>query len=272
MFGAIAGDVIGSTYEWHNVKNIEFELFSRESRFTDDTVMTIAVAEAILNKRKFKNPFKDNAHSKEAYAYALKAYGKRHPNAGYGNMFNEWLSAKSIKPYNSFGNGSAMRVSPVGFAFNSIEEVLKEAKRSAMVTHNHKQGIRGAQSIAGAVYFARIGKDKSFIKNFIQHNFKYNLEFTLDEIREGYAFDSSCQGSVPQAIVAFLESEDYEDAIRKAISIGGDSDTIACMTGGIAQAYYRKIPKIIVDQVMLRLDSGFKEVIRQFNSKYDIQY
>ncbi len=270
MLGAIIGDVIGSTFEWHNVKSVDFELFSSQSRFTDDTVMTIAIADAILNKEQHKNFIADSIQAKKTYAYKLREYGKKYPDAGYGHMFNEWLSSRELKPYNSYGNGSAMRVSPVGFAFNSLEEVLKEAKRSAVVTHNHREGVKGAQAVASAVFLARSGTSKEEIKGYIEKKFKYNLRQRLEDIRPDYKFDSSCQGSVPQAIIAFLESESFEDAIRKAISIGGDSDTIACIAGGIAQAYYKEMPGFIVDRVRLILDSGLKRVLDSFNVQFNI--
>ncbi len=175
-----------------------------------------------------------------------------------------------LKPYKSFGNGSAMRVSPIGFAFDSLEDVLKEAKRSAVVTHNHREGIKGAQAVASAVFLARTGGNKKQIKDFIEKKFRYNLSQRLDDIRPNYKFDSSCQGSVPQAIIAFLESENFEDAIRKAISIGGDSDTIACIAGGIAQAYYKEIPGFIVDRVRFILDSGLKRTLDKFNERFNV--
>lgn len=242
MFGAIAGDIIGSIFEWHNVKTTNFELFNRQSRFTDDTVMTVAIADAILNREVYGNFIIDTIEAKKAYKYKLREYGKKYPDAGYGQMFNDWLTSKELRPYKSYGNGSAMRVSPVGFAFNSLKEVLKEAKRSAVVTHNHREGVKGAQAVASAVFLARTGRSKKEIKEYIEKKFKYNLNRRLDDIRPGYKFDSSCQGSIPEAIISFLEADSYEDAVRKAVSIGGDSDTIACIAGGIAQAYYKEIP------------------------------
>jgi ADP-ribosylglycohydrolase len=270
MLGAIIGDVIGSVYEWHNVKTTEFVLFGRQSRFTDDTVMTVAVADAILNRERQSNPIADMMFSKNTYQAKLREYGRKYPDAGYGGMFIEWLSSESPKPYRSYGNGSAMRVSPVGFAFDTIEEVLKEAKRSTVVTHNHREGVKGAQAVASAVFLARTGSTMDEIKRYITKQFRYNLSQRLDDIRPTYKFDASCQGSVPQAIIAFLESESFMDAIRKAISIGGDSDTIACITGGIAQAFYKEIPTEIVDRVRLILDSGLKRVIDQFNERYHV--
>ena len=272
MIGAIIGDVVGSVFEWHNVKTIDFDLFSRESRFTDDTVMTIAVADALLSKQVFSNPIKDGLESRTTYAAKFKQYGHRYPNAGYGNMFNDWLKARNQKPYKSYGNGAAMRVSPIGFAASTFEEAMKEAKRSAGVTHNHREGIKGAQAVAVAVFLANNGESKENIKRTIEVKFNYDLSRRLDDIRPAYKFDSSCQGSVPEAIIAFLESDDFEDAIRKAISLGGDSDTIACITGGIAQAYYKKIPIEIINDTLFRLDSGMKIIVREFNEKFKIQY
>ncbi|OPH59051.1 hypothetical protein BC351_22250 [Paenibacillus ferrarius] len=270
MLGAVIGDVIGSIFEWHNTKSTDFKLYDRFTRFTDDTVLTVAVADAILNKKKHPIRLLDHLDSKRLYASKLRQYARWYPNVGYGQNFEAWAMNKESKPYRSYGNGSAMRVSPIGFAFNSIEEVLVESRRSALVTHNHRQGIRGAQAIASAVFLARSNHSKDEIRTFIQQRFKYNLKQKLDEIRPTYMFDPSCQGSVPQAIIAFLESTNFEDAIRKAISIGGDSDTIACMTGGIAQAFYKEIPKDIVSEVMLKLDLKLRQVIGLFNDEYKI--
>ncbi|GAB5493733.1 MAG: ADP-ribosylglycohydrolase family protein [Phototrophicaceae bacterium] len=268
MLGAIIGDVIGSVFEKENTKTLDFDLFTRFSRFTDDTVLTIAIADALLHRKKHQWRFIDAHHARKLYANKLKYYGRHFPNAGYGQMFKKWLKHDSVRGYGSYGNGSAMRVSPIGFAFDNIDEVRREAKLSAMVSHNHREGIKGAQAIASAVYLAHIGESKPTICDYIQTQFRYDLSFTLDEIRPNYTFDSSCQNSVPQAIVAFLESDDFEDAIRKAISIGGDSDTIACMTGGIAHAYYQSIPSHIERPTKLILDASFKRVLNQFNEKY----
>lgn len=254
MLGAIAGDVIGSVFEWLNIKSTDFALFSERSRFTDDTVLTVAVADCIL-------------HSRD-YAQTIRDYGLRYPRAGYGSMFSKWLESDELTPYNSFGNGSAMRVSPVGFAFDSLEKVMEEAEKSAAVTHNHPEGIKGAQAAASAIFWARQGENKGYIKKQVESLFSYDLSPTLDEIRPTYTFDVSCQGSVPQAIIAFLESENYEDAIRKAISIGGDSDTIACITGGIAQAYYKVIPEHIILGVRGLLDQDLLKVIDEFADKF----
>lgn len=254
MIGAIAGDIIGSVFEFNNVKCTDFVLFSADSTFTDDTVLTVAVADCILNRKD--------------YAAAFKEYGRRYPAAGYGGRFLGWLHSESSEPYYSYGNGSAMRVSPVGWAYDTLGEVLAEAERSAAVTHNHPEGIKGAQAVAAVILMARQGGSKEEIKEYVEAQFAYNLGQTLDEIRPQYRFDETCQGSVPQAIIAFLESEDFEDAVRKAVSIGGDSDTIACITGGIAQAYYGKVPPAIEEQVRQILPSELREVVEAFEGAY----
>ena len=254
MIGAIAGDVIGSVYESHCLKTTDFAIFTADSTFTDDTVLTVAVADCILHNKDYASTFKD--------------YAKKYPYAGYGGMFWKWVNSDSLEPYDSFGNGSAMRVSPIGFAFDTMDEVLAEAKRSAEVTHNHPEGIKGAQAIAAAILLAREEKNKSKIKEFIERNFGYDLNQALDDIRPYYYFDQTCQGSVPQAIIAFLESDSYEDAVRKAISLGGDADTLGCMTGGIAQAYYKVVPDYIIKEAKNRLDPELLKVVEQFIAKY----
>ena len=254
MIGAIAGDIIGSVYEGYNIKTTDFPLFSESCRFTDDTVLTVALADNILSGTR--------------YVQKLKAYYSYYPYAGYGETFSVWAASENIEPYNSWGNGSAMRVSPVGFAYDTLDEVLKRAKESAEVTHNHKEGIKGAQATASAIFLARSGKSRGEIKAYSEETFQYDLSQSLDEIRPHYQFDVSCQGSVPQAITAFLESNDYEDAVRKAISIGGDSDTIACITGGIAQAFYKGVPDHIKQKTFEILDERLKRVTDAFTKKY----
>jgi len=254
MIGVIAGDIIGSVYEAHPVKTEDFPLFSPGCRFTDDTVMTVATADSILTGK--------------GYAAAYKEWGRLFPHAGYGGMFRQWLRNNNSRPYNSFGNGSAMRVSPVGFAFDTLDKVLEEAKKSAEVTHNHPEGIKGAQATAAAIFLARTGKGKKEIKDYIETTFDYDLSATLAEIRPGYRFDPTCQGSVPQAVIAFLESYDYEDAVRKAISLGGDTDTQACITGGIAQAYYKTMDDHIKKKVRALLDVRLLKVVDAFISRY----
>jgi ADP-ribosylglycohydrolase len=258
MIGAIAGDVIGSVFEHDPIKTTKFPLFNDSSRFTDDTVLSVAIADAILNQID--------------YGAALKNYGRKYPTAGYGMSFLRWTQSSVTKPYNSWGNGSAMRVSPVGFAFDSIEDVLREAEKSAAVTHNHPEGIKGAQATALAIFLARQGADKSEIRGQIQQRFHYNLERSTADIRPHYIFDVSCQGSVPESILAFLESEDFEDAVRLAISLGGDSDTMGCIAGGIAQAYYSRIPQKIIESVRQRLPETFIHVIDQFNATFGVSF
>jgi ADP-ribosylglycohydrolase len=254
MLGAIAGDVIGSVHEFAETKTTRFPLFTPSSTFTDDTVLTVAVASAILHKMD--------------YAAALKHYGRQYPNAGYGVAFRRWLLSSDQRSYGSYGNGSAMRVSPVGFAFDSVESVLVEAERSAAVTHDHPEGIKGAQATALAVFLARAGEDKLVIKQAIEDRFGYDLSRSLEVIRPHYRFNETCQGTVPEAIIAFLDSTDYEDAVRNAISLGGDADTLACITGGIAQAYYRQIPERISRETRRRLPAEFVEVLEEFGARF----
>jgi ADP-ribosylglycohydrolase len=213
MIGAIAGDIIGSVHEFHPIKTKTFSLFGNGNTFTDDTVLTVAVADAILTGWD--------------YGVVIAEYAERYPKAGYGGSFRQWVRSWDRKPYGSFGNGSAMRVSPVGWAFDNVRDVLREARRSAEVTHNHPEGIKGAQATALAVFLARTGTSKAKIKAEIQKRFGYDLNRTLDQIRPDYEFDVTCQGSAPEAIIAFLESDSYEDAVRNAVSLGGDADTQA---------------------------------------------
>jgi ADP-ribosylglycohydrolase len=261
MIGAMAGDVIGSVYERENVKTPDFEpLFHEYSRPTDDTVLTAAVAEWIL----------DGAEDGDLVD-KLKKYCLRYPQAGYGKTFIGWAMSSDRSPYNSWGNGSAMRVSPVGFAYDTLDEVLRHAERSAAVTHDHPEGIKGAQATATAIFLARTGSGKDDIRKYVESTFGYNLGESIDSIREWYKFDVSCQGSVPQAIRAFLESDGFEDAVRKAISIGGDSDTIACVAGGIAQAFYGGVPDDIRAGTWVRLDGPLREVVREFERRFGVK-
>lgn len=250
MLGAMIGDIVGSVYEWHNIKTTDFPLFSKRCFFTDDTVLTAATAHALIKKLDYVVVYQD--------------FARRYPGRGYGGNFSKWIWAENPQPYNSWGNGSAMRVSPVGFAFDRVEDVLAEAKRSAEVTHSHPEGIKGAQSTALAIIMGRQGASKVEIREEISERFNYNLDRSLDDIRPGYTFDVSCQGSVPEAIIAFLESSDYEDAVRKAISLGGDSDTIACIAGGIAEAFYGGVPQDIVDQGKSYLPEEYIKIIEDF--------
>ena len=258
IIGAIAGDIIGSSYEFNNVKSLDFELFPKGTYFTDDSVLTAATMDVLLNEGDERD-----------YAEAYRWYGETYPHRGYGERFRAWLNSENPKPYNSWGNGSAMRASPIGWYCRNMDEVLAEARQSAEVTHNHPEGIKGAQAVAAAVFMARTGKKKSEIKDFIAGTFGYNLNRTIDEIRPGYAFDESCQGSVPEAIIAFLESSDYESAVRLAVSIGGDSDTIACIAGSIAEAHYRKIPNHIMEMVGIILGPDLMiDIVLPFSKEY----
>ena len=256
MIGAIAGDMIGSPYERYPIKHPNFD--SVVSAFTDDTVLTIAIAYSILNGADI--------------ASSLKKFAEKYHNLPYGSGFRRWIWSWDNKPYNSFGNGSAMRVSPVGFAYDSVEDVLHQAERTAEVTHNHSEGIKGAQATALAIYLARLGKSKETIRKEITDRFSYDLNRTVDEIRPNYQFDVTCQGSVPESIVAFLDSNSWEDAIKKSISLGGDADTMACITGGIAQAYYKTIPEKIAEAARNKLSPDLREVLDRFNQKYKCKF
>lgn len=255
MIGAIAGDIIGSIYEFNNIKTKEFPLFSKESSYTDDSIMTIAVADWLL-------------HGGDLVKI-IQRYGDKYPYpmGGYGGRFGRWLRETNPQPYNSWGNGAAMRVCAVGWYFDSLEETLKIAKETAVVTHNHPEGVKGAQATAAAIFLARNGKTKEFIKEFIETLFGYDLNRSCDDIRPCYEFDDSCQGTVPEAIIAFLESESFEDAIRLAVSLGGDSDTLACVTGGIAEAFYRfQIPYDFVEEVYRILDADLLKIVMEFRA------
>lgn len=260
MIGAIIGDIVGSRFEWHNIKTKEFELFHRRCRPTDDSVMTLAVAQAILDSEGDPASLSQNA------VRHMQALGRRYPDAGYGGRFRKWLRAENPQPYRSYGNGSAMRVSPCGFAAKTLEEAVAMADAVTRVTHNHPEGMKGAEAVAAAIFLARSGKSMAEIRAYIEQNY-YPLGFTLDEIRPSYTFDVSCQGSVPQALEAFFESESFEDAIRNAISIGGDSDTIAAIAGGIAEAYYG-VPEEIRDMAISYLDDTQMEILIAFSEKY----
>lgn len=253
MLGAIAGDIIGSIYEGFPTKSKDFPLFGPEVRFTDDTVLTVAVADSILGPSDLVD--------------ALHDYFHRYPHAGYGGSFILWAHQRRREPYHSWGNGSAMRVSPVAYACETLEDTLFHAERTAAVTHNHPEGIRGAQATAAAVFLARQGADQRSIRQQISDRFGYDLSQPLDGIRENYKFDVSCQGSVPQAIIAFLEASDYEDAVRNAISLGGDADTMACIAGGIAEACWG-LPVEIERQALERLDEHLRDVVTAFRQRF----
>jgi ADP-ribosylglycohydrolase len=258
MLGAIAGDIIGSVYErnraWQTVRSPAFEpLFARRARFTDDTVLTAAVADSILRGADLTD--------------VLKEYARMYPGAGYGAIFARWAESDDREPYGSWGNGSAMRVSPVGFAYDSLAEVLVRAKWSAEVTHNHPDGVAGAQATAAAVFLARTGSTKDEIREYVERKFGYDLGTPLDELRPAFGFDVSCPGTVPPALRAILESTDYESAVRLAVSLGGDADTLACIAGAVAGAYYG-VPADIRREALDRLDDHLREVVAAFEERY----
>lgn len=254
LLGAIAGDVIGSVYEFKAPKHTHFRLYNPASRVTDDSVLTLAVADAIL--------------SGKGYGACIRQYAQVYLNCSYGGFFRHWMYADDPQPYNSFGNGSAMRVSPVGWAFDTVEEVLREADASAAVTHNHPEGIKGAQAVALAIYRARSGTGRDDIRREITARFGYDLSPTLDEIRPAYQFDETCQQTVPPAIIAFLESTGFEDAIRKSISLGGDADTLAAITGSIAEAFYGGVPQEIIDKIHPLIPGELWRVVERFSKRF----
>lgn len=256
MLGAITGDIVGSVHEYIGTKTTAFELFHPNCRFTDDTVLALAVADCLLHGYDYVEKFHEHFHA--------------YPDAGYGLRFFDWAHSGNRQPYNSWGNGSAMRVPAVGYAFSSLQDVMREAKRSAEVTHNHPEGIRGAQAVAVAVFLARSGDSKEQIRNAVERMFAYDLRRRLDDLRPTYRFDESCQGTVPPAIIAFLESTDYEDAIRKAVSLGGDADTLACITGGIAEAFYGGVPPEIARRTLDLLDARLRTITLEFCARCGI--
>ena len=255
MFGAIVGDVAGSHYEHFPTKSLDFDFFKEHSCVTDDSVLTIAVADWILN-------------GGQLYDY-FHRYVARYPNAGYGGTFINWARCLDTEPYNSWGNGSAMRVSPTAYAADSLETVLELAKRSAIVTHDHPDGIAGAQATAGCVFLARTGHSKNEIQEFVISKFGYDLSRKLDDIRHSYSFDVSCAGSVPESIIAFMESESFESAIRLAISLGGDSDTMACIAGAIAEPFYGGVPDELRQKTRTYIDDQLLTVVDAFRLRYD---
>ena len=256
MIGAIAGDIIGSIHEGAAPKPKDFPLFVRGSRFTDDTVLTVAVASAMLNGAD--------------YGTCLREWGRRYPAAGYGSGFRRWLFRDDAPAYNSFGNGSAMRVSAIGWALEDLETVLQEAQRSAEVTHNHPQGILGAQAVAAAVWAGRMGKGKDGIKELLSHRFGYDCDLDWAALQRRGGFDITCQGTLPAAAAAFFQSTDYEDAVRNAISLGGDADTLACIAGAMAEAHYGHVPDAIQAEALARLDSALRTEVFRFARRYGL--
>jgi ADP-ribosylglycohydrolase len=256
MLGAVCGDIIGSVYEHGGLpfKQMDFPLFSPGSRFTDDSVLTLAVAHAILIGAD--------------YGKSIRSFARKWPHAGYGGAFRVWMNSDTAGPYHSFGNGSAMRVSAVGLAFDSAEKVLAQAEASANPTHNHPEGVKGAQAVALAVFRARTGASKPEIADEITRLFGYDLSRTADDIRPGYSFDVTCQGSVPEALCVFLDSTDWEDAVRKAVSLGGDTDTQAAIAGAVAEAFYSGVPGPIAARALTYLPAELKGIIDRFYEKY----
>lgn len=279
MLGAITGDTIGSSYEFQNTKDYNFEMFRNDSNYTDDSIMTMAVAKWLLD---------DPEHSLQRLEDTMVAFSKKFtcPMGGYGYWFSIWLylpeklskydnengdipyhSATGRHPYWSWGNGSAMRTSACGWFFDTLEETERVAALSAVITHNHPEGIKGAQATAAAIWMARNGKAKSEIKEYISSKYGYDLNRTYEYLNRTYDWESSCQGTVPEAIIAFLESSDFEDAIRKAVSMGGDSDTLACITGGIAEAFYGGVPEEIRSKVLERLPKAFRDILKRVSEE-----
>jgi ADP-ribosylglycohydrolase len=259
MTGAIIGDYAGSVYEFDNTHDYSFSIITSESGITDDSIMTVAVMDAILQGK--------------AYGGRLRYWGNKYPTpkGAYGVSFAAWLRSDSPKPYNSFGNGSAMRVSPVGWAFDTLGETLWEAQKSAECTHNHPEGIKGAMAVASAIYHLRHGKNKKFLKQYIEKEFEYNLSRKLSDIRPVYGFNETCQGTVPEAIICYLESTGFEDAIRLAVSLGGDSDTLACITGAIAEADTAyEIPKQLMEAAFATMPAELQNIVEQFYLKFNI--
>lgn len=254
MLGALVGDIIGSAYEFHPSKLMDFELFKRDSRFTDDSVMTLAVAKWLME---------DAFHTTKHLVRCMQELGRRHPYAGYGGSFLRWLYEENPQPYNSWGNGAGMRVSPVGLYAKSLDEALKLAEITASVSHNHSEGVKGAQAIATSVFLAKQGNAKAEIKAYVENTFGYDLNRTIAEIRPGYSFDVSCQGSVPEAIIAFLEGNSFEEIIRLAVSLGGDSDTIGAMAGAIAACMYP-----IQEEIAERCNSLLTDDLREIKDNF----
>lgn len=257
MLGAIIGDIAGSIYEFHNIHTTDFEFLSERTFFTDDTVLSCAVAQGLIDG------YGDEEESHTRVIAEMQKLGRRYPDAGYGNRFDSWIYTTDPQPYNSWGNGSAMRVSSVAWIYDDLADVERYAKVSAEVTHNHPEGIKGAQAVAAAIFMARTGADKNAIRAYVEDRYGYDLSQTCDEIRPNYSFDESCQGSVPQAFAAFFEGETYEEVIRLSISLGGDSDTIAAIAGGIAEALFG-IPEDIKKAGLAKLTPDLKEILENY--------
>ena len=272
MIGAIIGDIVGSRFEFNNHRSKDFELFTDECFVTDDSIMTLAVAKAIMETcRTFESSVVTSGFSDEFYSVLerntiryMQEIGRKYPNCGYGSRFYQWIFSQNPQPYGSFGNGAAMRISPVGFAARSKEEAVKMSKVVTSVSHNHAEGIKGAEATVIAIFMARTGSSKEEIRSRITRDY-YELDFTLDEMSDTSEFDETCQGTVPQAIEAFLESTSFEEAIRNAVSIGGDSDTLAAITGGIAEAYYG-VPIDMEEKALTYLDPLLRSIYDEWEN------
>ena len=261
MYGAILGDIIGSPFEFdRGGKTKDFPLFSKRSEFTDDSVMTIAVADALMNAGK------DPENIRKLLIYSMQRWGRKYPDAGYGGMFIRWLAAKDPQPYGSYGNGSAMRVAPAGWLYDTLEETWKTARLTAEVTHNHEEGIKGAECVASVIFLARNGKSKEEIRQFVTDTFGYDLSRTCDEIRPAYHHVESCQETVPEAVTAFLEGSSFEDVIRTAVSLGGDCDTLTCIAGSMAEAFYG-VPEALKEECRNRIDPEMLAVLEAFEER-----
>lgn len=268
MLGAICGDIIGSYYEVHCTKDYSFPLFNKFSTFTDDTIMNIAVCKTILDDSNITKGYFDSMARAKKYAYQYKGYYHKYRSAGYGYMFSRWANSDSLYTQRSFSNGGAMRVIPIAYAYQNLEDVLNQTSLSCKYTHNHREAIKGAKAVSHCVWLSLNRYSKSDIKSTIEKVYHYDLSYSLSDIKEYYSFDSSTSYTVSPSIVCFLQSTDYEDAIRLAISLGGDADTMACITGGIAEAYYKNIPKHIKDRCLSILDIGLKSVIFEYYSRF----
>lgn len=268
MLGAILGDIIGSYYESHCVHQEDFALFNRWSTFTDDSVLNCAIAELLLTEKSWNKGWRGREKRALQYAVFIKQFVKRYPHRGYGEMFTNWVNEERYVKQKSYSNGGAMRVIPIGYAYEMLEEVLLEARLSCAYTHCHKEAIKHAEAVATTVFLANQGESKEQIKKHLKEKLSYELTFSLGQIKRGYVFDSRASYSVPPAIACFLESTNFEEAVRMAVALGGDSDTMACIAGGLAEAYDKKIPEHIVNKGLLRLDPGLREIIFNFRQQY----
>nr|WP_321292928.1 ADP-ribosylglycohydrolase family protein [uncultured Trichococcus sp.] len=270
MLGAIIGDIIGSRFEWHNHKDKEFELFTEDCRMTDDSIMTLAVAKALMETEKAMQSVADGLERSDVYYELLEklsiqymqAFGRRYPDCGFSRAFFQWIISDNPQPYNSFGNGAAMRISPVAYIGRTVSEIQRLSETVTGVSHNHEEGLKGAEATAIAIYMARSDSSKDEIRKMIGENY-YQLDFTLDEIRDSYRFTTDCQATVPQAITAFREATSFEDAIRNAVSLGGDSDTLAAIAGAIAEAHYG-IPEQIKERALSYFDAELLSVYEEW--------